>query len=544
MMDNGIILFDASPIPTATSMYPSPTVYFEFNYLTNTYTSVSAPPGANSSGEASYVTNMLDLPDGNVLYAEFGSNYYWIYTPTGLPLAAGKPTIDSIIQRSCDSFTITGTLFNGITEGAAYGDDWQMATNYPIVRLTQGSNVYYARSFDWNSTGVQTGSLPDTAQFILPAGLPAGSYSLQVIANGNASAPVPFTAPSLPHLTSTLSPPAICSGTLFTYNASASAGASYTWTRPAMPNISNSAITTPQTGNPNEVLINTTLFPSTDLYDYAISYNGCSVVEQVPVTVNTLPDTGYITASGSTNLCIGNYLSLTDNVSGNGTIVWSVTGDNYYYENVTTGGDYYVTNTNGCGSDTSNHIRVISLPYNAPNVYINGLGNDTFCFASSPITVTGIPLGGILVFNGYDTVLNGDIFYPYSGSLGSNYFNYSYTDSNGCSNIASQNMFLEDSCIDTAVISAIKPIPGNTASFTVYPNPANDLVNIKAEGLTSGDYTLSLCSISGQVVSSQQINVTGNKVDTRMNMKDINAGIYFLSLSSESVRETIKVVKY
>ena len=68
-----------------------------------------------------------------------------------------------------------------------------MATNYPIVRLTSGSNVYYARTYDWSSTGVQTGSTPESTQFVLPAGLPSGSYSLSVIANGIASTPVMFT---------------------------------------------------------------------------------------------------------------------------------------------------------------------------------------------------------------------------------------------------------------------------------------------------------------------------------------------------------------
>jgi hypothetical protein len=544
MMANGIILFDASPIPTATSQYASPTVYYEFNYLTNSYTQVNTPPGANSANEASYVTTMLDLPDGTVMYAEFNSNYYWVYTPSGAPLAAGKPTIDTVIQNSCDSFTITGTLFNGITEGAAYGDDWQMATNYPIIRLTQGSNVYYASSFNWNRTGVQTGSLPDTAQFKLPSGLPTGTYSLQVIANGNSSAPVSFTPPVLPYLTSTLAPPAICTGTLFTYNASASAGATYTWTRPAIPGISDSAITVPQTSNPNEVLVNTTYFPLTVFYNYTISNNGCSIIEQVPATVISLPDTGYITANGFTTLCIGNYLSLQDNVSGNSSLVWSVTGDTVYYENVTQSGDYYVVNTNICGTDTSNHIVVTSLPYQAPTVLLDGYlyGTDTICSTSSPIAITGTPLGGILIYNGNDTLANGLVISPDSAYLGYAYpFSYYYTDNNGCSNTASEYVLFEQ-CTDTVL--AVKNIAGNAVSLTFYPNPASDLINVKADGLTSGSYTLSLNNTDGQVVSIQRINVTGNILDTRMNMQNISAGIYFLSLSSETVRETIKVVKY
>ncbi|HEX7413769.1 MAG TPA: T9SS type A sorting domain-containing protein [Bacteroidia bacterium] len=91
----------------------------------------------------------------------------------------------------CDTFSVRGTLFNGISEGTSYGDDWQMATNYPIVQLTSGAYVYYARTFNWNSTGVQRGSLPDNVTFQAPATLPSATYSLTVIANG--ISPNPFT---------------------------------------------------------------------------------------------------------------------------------------------------------------------------------------------------------------------------------------------------------------------------------------------------------------------------------------------------------------
>ena len=130
---------------------------------------------------------MLDLPDGTVLYNDIDSSRYYIYTPVGIPLASGKPAISRITPLSCSTYRITGTLFNGISEGAAYGDDWQMSTNYPLVRLTSGTNIYYARTSNWNSTGVQRGSAADTALFILPAGLPTGTYSVVVIANGISS---------------------------------------------------------------------------------------------------------------------------------------------------------------------------------------------------------------------------------------------------------------------------------------------------------------------------------------------------------------------
>jgi hypothetical protein len=88
---------------------------------------------------------------------------------------------------------LTGTLLNGISEGAAYGDDAQMNSNYPLVRLTNSAgNVYYERTYNWSSTGVMTGNKLVTTEFTNSAALPPGIYSLVVVANGFSSAPFSF----------------------------------------------------------------------------------------------------------------------------------------------------------------------------------------------------------------------------------------------------------------------------------------------------------------------------------------------------------------
>ena len=199
MMANGKILCTVSPIPTSLTHFPSPTSYLEFDYITNTFTLLKAPGGGTTRNAPCYVTTMLDLPDGNVLYSNQNTSIYYVYTPSGSPLASAKPVLTSVIPLSCTSFKITGNLFNGISQGAAYGDDWQMATNYPLVRITSGANVYYARTSNWNSTGVQRGNLPDTAQFDLPAGLGMGTYSFVVVANGVSSSPSSLTVANPPN---------------------------------------------------------------------------------------------------------------------------------------------------------------------------------------------------------------------------------------------------------------------------------------------------------------------------------------------------------
>src|ERR1019366_5169852 len=117
----------------------------------------------------------------------------YVYQPDGSPLPAGQPVISTLTTNGDGSYHLTGKLFNGISEGAAYGDDVQMSSDYPLVRLTDStSGVYYGRTYNWSGTSIMTGTNIVTTEFTLPANLPVGIYSLVVTANGIASAPVPF----------------------------------------------------------------------------------------------------------------------------------------------------------------------------------------------------------------------------------------------------------------------------------------------------------------------------------------------------------------
>ena len=192
MMANGKILCSLSDTDLATALFLAPTYFYEFDYLSGTWHRDSCPDRRRHTHRPGAGNDMLTLPDGNVLFSNFGSTQYYIYTPSGSPLPSGKPTVDTVIKINCTTYMATGKLFNGITQGAFYNDEWQNPTNYPLVRLTNEANVYYARSYNWNSTGVMRGSAADTTYFDLPTGLPGGTYGLEVIANGNPSASRPF----------------------------------------------------------------------------------------------------------------------------------------------------------------------------------------------------------------------------------------------------------------------------------------------------------------------------------------------------------------
>jgi hypothetical protein len=203
-MVNGHILLCVSPEPTSSNNeFNSPSYFIEYDYTTNTFTQVTATiPTINADDFSRCISQnqaLLQLPDGNVLMCSnsYSRNptQYWVYTPGSAAIPQGKPTINNVTTTNCTTYMITGKLFNGISEANGYGDDVQNATNYPLVRLTNGTDVYYARTTDWNRIGaVATDSLEDTAYFTLPT-IPNGTYSLVVVANGFASNPTMLTLP-------------------------------------------------------------------------------------------------------------------------------------------------------------------------------------------------------------------------------------------------------------------------------------------------------------------------------------------------------------
>jgi hypothetical protein len=133
---------------------------------------------------------MLVLPTGQILLTD-GSRDVELYNSVGSPNPAWAPTITHVPATLTHgkTFTLKGTQLNGLSQGAAYGDDAQAASNYPLVRITNTAtgHVFYARTHNHSSMGVATGSLIVTTHFDVPAGIELGASKLVVVTNGIAS---------------------------------------------------------------------------------------------------------------------------------------------------------------------------------------------------------------------------------------------------------------------------------------------------------------------------------------------------------------------
>lgn len=132
------------------------------------------------------------LPTGEVLI-----NGSAVYQATGSYNQAWAPTISdapSTVTRG-KTYQISGTQFNGLSQGASFGDEFDSHSNYPLVRITNNGtgHVFYARTHDHSTMAVATGNKTVSTNFDVPSGAETGASKLEVVANGIPSKPASIT---------------------------------------------------------------------------------------------------------------------------------------------------------------------------------------------------------------------------------------------------------------------------------------------------------------------------------------------------------------
>jgi hypothetical protein len=183
LLPNGNVLVETSP-----GIFKKHANFFEWDG--SSLNQVPAPPPADN--EASYIGNMLILPTGEILWTDLSGNA-WVYSSIGAPSPAWIPVVTSAITNigRGKTYRIFGRNFNGFSQGAAYGDDAQAATNYPLVRITNRAtgHVFYARTHDHSTMAVAFSGTAST-QYDVPANTEKGPSDLVVVANGIPSGPI------------------------------------------------------------------------------------------------------------------------------------------------------------------------------------------------------------------------------------------------------------------------------------------------------------------------------------------------------------------
>lgn len=351
-------------------------------------------------------------------------NYTWS-VPSGATIQSGQgtSTIQVLYSTTASSGNVSVTGTNGC--GSVIASLPIVVNTLPTGVSISGpqtvcagsNNIVYTASIIPNATGY-VWTLPNGSSITTASNTITISYGLTEVSGnlgvsgsnacgtGPASATFPITIKPLPTLTSSLTPPAICSGTLFTYNpTSANPGSSFTWTRANQTGISNAV------GNGNgsisETLINTTTNVVSVVYQITTSSQGCTNTQSITVDVNPVPS---LTSNPTpAAICSGSVFNYSPTSASIGTISWirnpvigitelGSNGSGTINEVLTNNTTSPVTVTylfsipataNGCSSATTTQLNVVVNP--KPLVGVNSI---VLCAgASQIITATASTIG-------------------------------------------------------------------------------------------------------------------------------------------------------
>ncbi len=195
LLPNGNVLESASPLtfipfPNAPAPSFSSTRFYEFDG--SQYIEQPKTPNAQLGRTGGLV--YLILPTGEILASDLTTDLE-LYRPANRGHdPAWEPVIKSVKShvKPGRSYVIRGVLFNGMSQGAMYGDEFQTATNYPLVRITNlnTGHVFYNRTHDHSFMGVAAKTKPVHTTFDVPLSQETGPSKIEVVANGIPSQPI------------------------------------------------------------------------------------------------------------------------------------------------------------------------------------------------------------------------------------------------------------------------------------------------------------------------------------------------------------------
>lgn len=353
-----------------------------------------------------------------------------------------------------------------------------------------------------------------------------------------------------PSITTHPSNKTVCAGVSTSFSAAASNAVAYYWlmsTDGLIWNLVNGSTpgatftgynsTTLSVGSPSIAL--------NGLYLAMVAVNAAGVntgSNPARLFINSLPTVAAI--SGPTSVCKGNSISLSD-ATGGGT--WSSLNN---YASVDGSGNVtglsagtavirYTVSNGGCSNYASYNVTVGSNLVVPGIAYAAGTTNPQtgagtgFC-TNRTFTLVGNPGGGTWSSSGVISVSPGGVVntgaVPGAGSV-----TYTWTNASGCSNSRTINGTVV-ACAPRGVNASVNTKSDETVSM-LYPNPAKNSVNIKADFITAGA-TLTITNLVGKQLKVQNLSLGNNNVD----ITSLPRGFYMVSIQTAEGRKTQKLI--
>jgi len=237
----------------------------------------------------------------------------------------------------------------------------------------------------------------------------------------------------------------------------------------------------------------------------------------------TSPPVAQFTSNDQT-ICAGQTVTYTDQSPGNPTSWnWTFSG----------------------GTPGTSTLQNPVVTYNTPGTYsarliVTNLNGGDTVLVNNYITVNALPATPLITEASgtlQSSYATGNQWYnqgnPISGATGNTYtptqsgtYTVVHTDANGCTATSAPFQFTTG-------------LPGETsASFSVYPNPVRDILQIQLNGDAS-EWSFRLMDITGKILMQQSPSTLQVPVD----LSAFRAGIYLVEMRSGNYTKTVRIIK-
>ena len=203
----------------------------------------------------------------------------------------------------------------------------------------------------------------------------------------------------------------------------------------------------------------------------------------------------------------------------------------------------YTTTVNGCSASRSYTVTVNPTP-NVPSIaYATGTTNPQngaaggFC-TNRTFTLVGSPAGGVWSKTGVISISTPGGIVSTGLVAGASSLTYTFTSTAGCTNsrtitgnvvtCASRGVSGQQSTVDSRQLAN---------DFTVYPNPAKNVINVNIETLV-GNGQIIVTDLFGKTVKTQSLSMGNNAI----NIASLTKGFYLVSVITNAGKNTQKFV--
>lgn len=340
----------------------------------------------------------------------------------------------------------------------------------------------------------------------------------------------------------------VCPGSSQTFSVPNVSGGSYNWTLPG--NATGSSTT-------NSITVN--FLSGFTGGNICVTYtNACGETSVARCkTVNIGSPTVPASITGPTNGLCGQSVTYTCPAQGGATFNWTLPAGSSGSSSTNsisatlpgagfTTGQVCVSATNGCGTSAQRCITVKGAPLTPGTITPNP---STWCdnqagiqFSANTSLLTGsfalnwswLPASAATYVSGQGTpVLNVDWN---TGNASVN-----LTASNACGN-ATKTYSAASTCRESQPDNSIPAIVNAEGKFSVYPNPAIDLLNIDFAITSVKEVNVVLMDITGRSVVSKLVSVTDGINHTTLDVSKIAKGAYMLKVENGDVKNVVRVV--